>query len=187
MKQAFSQINSFQSNITDYKYCPCCGKELISDTNNSCPSCKFIQYKNPLPGVSVLIENSNNEILVGRRRGDHDLWCMPCGFIETNENFLQAGHREVFEETGLKIEIKSIINVTTNIIRADLETLVVVLYASVVSGNMEAGDDITKLVWVNSQKIPRLAFNSDKYIIGEYFKGKLEFLSVDEAFRRQIQ
>ncbi len=184
MKQAFTKTESFLSSMSDYCFFPYFGNRLIFDGNNRCPSCGYIQNKNPFPGDSVLIANSDDEVLLGKRKGEAGLWCLPCGYIETNENFLQVGHREVFEETGLKIEIKSIINVCNNIIKTDLETLVIVLKAEVFSGDMVPGDDIVELCRVNSNNIPRLAFQSDKYIINEYFKGNLKYLGIDEAFRK---
>lgn len=34
-------------------------------------------------------------------------WCMPCGYVDFDETIEEAASREVFEETGLKIDSKN--------------------------------------------------------------------------------
>ncbi|WP_429162156.1 NUDIX domain-containing protein [Desulfitispora alkaliphila] len=34
-------------------------------------------------------------------------WCIPCGHVEWDEDVYEALKRETFEETGLKVEVKS--------------------------------------------------------------------------------
>lgn len=51
----------------------------------------------------VIIENEKREILLQRRQ-DNGLWGLPGGSMEPGEKFEEAAKREVFEETGIKID-----------------------------------------------------------------------------------
>jgi len=159
-------------------FCPKCCTKLIAMKQKGvfrkvCAKCQYIQYINPLPGVAVLIEN-DHKLLIGRRSQKSFLggkWCLPCGFIEHNESFVEAACREVFEETGLSINITSLINVSSNRLTPGLHTIVTVLMAEIGGGKLQAGDDMEKIMWVdNSVPLPELAFESDSFIIAKYFE-----------------
>ncbi len=161
-------------------------KEIDSILRNYCTNCQYTQYVNPLPGISVLIEK-DQKILIGKRENqsvESNKWCLPCGFIEHHETFLDAAHREVFEETGLEIEIRSLVNVSANHINPQLHTIVPVLTASVVGGKLKPGDDLTELYWLSeNDTFPDMAFEADKFIIKKYFKTELIDLPIDQRFK----
>ena len=110
-------------------------------------------------------------------------WCLPGGFIEYEEDFLSAAIREVKEETGLNVEIQSILSVVSNFLAANLHTLVVVLEATVTAGQANAGDDIIELGWYSpADDLPTMAFGADRHIIERYWQTKLKGVPVDPAF-----
>jgi ADP-ribose pyrophosphatase YjhB (NUDIX family) len=102
---------------------------------------------------------------------------------ETSD-FLTAAIREVKEETGLDVEIRSILNVVSNLLSPRLRTLAITLLAGVVAGELCAGDDLETLEWVPlSGPLPEMAFEADERIIERYQKTKLEErLPVDPDF-----
>ena len=76
-----------------------------------CPVCEFVLFRNPVPGVGVLVEmasslgRGNGLVLI--RRGQPPFvgrWALPAGFIEEDESVEQAAVRECKEETGLDVE-----------------------------------------------------------------------------------
>ena len=54
-------------------------------------------------GVGIILLNHENKVFVGKRIDNpKNLWQMPQGGVNQNENFLQAAKRELGEETGIK-------------------------------------------------------------------------------------
>jgi ADP-ribose pyrophosphatase YjhB (NUDIX family) len=66
----------------------------------------------PKVGADAAIFNEQGEILL-MERIDGSGWCLPCGWVESLERPGDAAVREVWEETGLKVEIKQLVGVFT--------------------------------------------------------------------------
>jgi len=155
-----------------FKYCPFCGtqlslKEKCGVQRPACPNCGFVQFRNPIPGVVVVIEK-DGQVLLGKRAGSYGKgqWGLPQGYIEFDEDFLTTAIREVKEETGLTVEIRSIINVVSNFLAPRLHTLAIILLAGVETGEPCAADDLETLEWFPlSGPLPEMAFEADEFII----------------------
>jgi ADP-ribose pyrophosphatase YjhB (NUDIX family) len=191
IKQTFHSYDRKQtSSGLNFVYCPKCGtklakKEIDAFLRNYCSKCNYIQYVNPLPGVSVLIEK-DNKLLIGKRSQESvesGKWCLPCGFVEHHESHLDAARREVFEETGLKVKITSLVNVSSNKINPNLHTIVAVMTAEVIDGTLTPGDDLVELRWLyKNDTFPAMAFEADKTIIKRYFENALIRIPIDPRF-----
>jgi len=192
IKQYFNSYDGKQySSELDFVYCPRCSiklvkKEIDGSSRNYCSACHYVQYINPLPGVAVLIEKGG-KVLIGKRSQnsfESGKWCLPCGYVEHHENYLNAAHREVIEETGLEIEITSLVNVSSNQLTPNLHTIVAVLTAEVIKGTPNPGDDLVELHWLsNNDPFPDMAFEGDEFTIGKYFEDKLVRIPVDPRFK----
>lgn len=175
-----------QQGIDRLKFCPVCGAacQLRAESDRVrpiCPKCGFVQYRNPNPAVSVLIVVDGKVLLGKRADWNHQggKWCLPCGFIEFDEDYLTAGRREVKEETGLEVEIDGIINVTHNFFNPSLHNIVVVLMAHIVGGELAPNDDIVALEWFDpAEPLPELAFNADQSIIKRLVEEDLTIIEV---------
>jgi ADP-ribose pyrophosphatase YjhB (NUDIX family) len=144
-----------------------------------------VQYRNPVPGVVVVIIR-DGKVLLGCRRGVNKTgkWCLPQGFMEFDEDFLTAGIREVKEETGLEVKILSILNVVSNKLSPGLHTLAIILQAEVVGGELSGGDDLEKPGWFDmSEALPEMAFDSDRQVIDRFRDSQLkQVLPVDPGY-----
>ena len=58
----------------------------------------------PGVGLCVILMNRSDEVLLGKRKGDHGggLWAFPGGHLEHFEEFEDCAIRELQEETGLE-------------------------------------------------------------------------------------
>jgi ADP-ribose pyrophosphatase YjhB (NUDIX family) len=108
---------------------------------------------------------------------------LPQGYIEFDDDFLTAATREVQEETGLEVEILSILSVVSNFLTPRLHTLAIILLARVVNGEPVAADDLEALAWFPlAGPLPEMAFEADQHIIERYWKTKLEGAPVDPDY-----
>jgi ADP-ribose pyrophosphatase YjhB (NUDIX family) len=193
IKQVFSTYDGKKDTQKGhFKYCPFCGPQLALIEKGgvqrpACPNCGFVHFRNPVPGVVVVIEK-DGRVLLGRRAGGFGKgkWGLPQGYIEFDEDFLTAAIREVKEETGLEVEIQSIINVVSNKLSPSLHTLAIVLLAGVVAGELCACDDLETLDWFPlSGPLPEMAFEADEFIIRRAQNTNLEeSLPVDQDFSK---
>jgi 8-oxo-dGTP diphosphatase len=189
-KQVFSTYDWQQHQQPEtYQYCPACGTPLGSQEKGgkhrpACPSCGFVHFRNPSPGVVVVIEREG-AVLLGRRSGSFGTgkWCLPQGYVEFDDDFLTAARREVKEETGLEVELLSILSVVSNFLGPGLHTLAIILLARVVNGEPVAADDLEALAWFPlAEPLPEMAFEADQHIIERVWKTKLEGAPVDPDY-----
>ncbi len=99
------------------------------------------------PSVAAIIRNHRGDILFQRPTGSMDVWSLPAGAIELGEPPAMAVVREVYEETGLRVEPVGILAVlggeTFRFTYPDgnqVEYVVVVFACRVLSGELRCQD-----------------------------------------------
>ncbi|MCF8361135.1 MAG: NUDIX hydrolase [Prolixibacteraceae bacterium] len=130
-------------------------------------------YKYPRPSVTtdaIVIAKESDQffiLLIERRNEPYkNMWALPGGFIEMDEDLIDACKRELQEETGI-----------TNIKLEELATFgkpgrdprgrtISIVFWGIVNKKTEikAGDDAAKVKWFNINSLPLLAFDHDKII-----------------------
>jgi len=193
-RHVFAQYQRLDLDAGPYRFCPLCAGGLTLDEAHApprlrCAACGWINYRNPSPGVTVLIADGD-QVLLGRRGPGSfapDLWCLPGGFMEFEEDWVAAAVREVGEETGLEVEARGVVNVCTNYLARSLHTLVIVVRAEIIGGEAgrgraRAGDDLVQLRWVGpGDPLPEMAFEADRHIVERWRAGALAELPVGVA------
>ena len=109
----------------------------------------------PIVGVGAVIWNAENQLVLIRRGQEPRLgeWSIPGGKLEWGEGLREALLREVEEETGLGVEIESLIDVVDSITRdpsgAVLRHYVLVDFtARHLAGVLRPGSDAAEARWV---------------------------------------
>ncbi|SFR13269.1 NUDIX domain-containing protein [Desulfoscipio geothermicus] len=158
-------------------FCPKCGGKLYYCDNHgqprlTCASCTYIFFENPVAGVAAIVLNDKKQILLGRRKNGNyaGLWCIPCGFVEYDEDVYHAVRREFKEETNLDIEVVRVYTVQSNFHDPECHTVGIWFLARVTGGELLAGDDLAEAGYFNLDNIPPLAFPTDRVIINKLFE-----------------
>jgi 8-oxo-dGTP diphosphatase len=189
-KQVFEHYPRQGQSAGEFKLCPFCGTPLLMaesgrQSQPTCSSCGFVQHRNPAPNVSVLVVDGGR-VLLGKRRGHpgKGTWSLPSGYIEYEEDFLTTAIREAKEETGLEVEVESVINVVSSFVTPEFHFLGVYVVARVMGGELVAGDDLEAVEWFPVRgPLPEMGFEEDVSIIELYGRG-FEGIPVDADYAR---
>lgn len=173
--------------VDTFKYCPLCGtpfveRKIAQKIRPLCPRCGFVYYQNPSPTVSVLVIQ-DHKVLLGKRLGEpgKGKWALPSGYIEFDDDFLSTAIREVREETGLDIDIVSILNVQSAFLPPESHFLTVFLRGQVTGGTLKPQDDLEDAKWFAlSGPLPEMAFQPDVDLIEAYARGEIEGITVHQ-------
>lgn len=156
-----------------FRYCPECGHELgaaAGDQHNRprCDNCGFVRYRNPAAGVAVVVRNERGEVLMGKRASGRyaGLWCIPCGYVEWDEDIRDAAVREFAEETGLTVETGRVVAVHSNFHNPQQHTVGTWFEGNVLGGELHPVDgELSELAYVAPSSPPPLAFPTDAFVL----------------------
>ncbi len=164
-----------------WHYCPqCSGRLHIKEAEPdyhvlacASPTCNFVDWNNPIPVVAALIVKDEKVVLVKRKVAPFvGRWCLPRGYVKTNENPKAAVVREVRTETGLLVLLKRMLNACNPSPRnLPLNQLTMFYLATVLDGQMAAGDDADEVGLFSPDALPDICFGTDTRIIEDWFAG----------------
>lgn len=90
----------------DHQYCSRCGtptEHHAHDRAKTCPNCGYTQYPRIAPCIIVLVTRGYEVLLARGPNFPPGMYSTLAGFVEPGETLEMAVHREVFEETGIRI------------------------------------------------------------------------------------
>jgi 8-oxo-dGTP diphosphatase len=112
------------------------------------------------PGLGVLLIRRGHPPFAGT-------WALPGGFVEIGESCAAACQREAFEETGLEVDVVTLIGVYSDPGRDPRgHTCSTVYLCKVKGGTLRAGDDAREARWFADLSRVRLAFDHAKVLRG---------------------
>ena len=100
--KAFQILNWDQNT----RYCPACGvpTKQISDIGKKCPECRQEFYPHISPAIIVRIQKEDSILMVRAKNFRGTYYGLVAGFLEAGETLEECVHREVMEETGIRIK-----------------------------------------------------------------------------------
>jgi len=130
-----------------------------------CPECSYVHFDDPKVAAVVFVEHKRRVLLVRRSvNPGRGKWALPGGFVDYGEDPYQAAKREVLEETGLNVEITSLVNV-----RSNGGPIVITFTASTKNGDASPQDDADAVCWFAADDpLPDLAFESTRSMLSEW-------------------
>ncbi len=111
---------------------------------------------------AVIVDDRGRVLLVKRgKEPQKGRWSVPGGSVEAGETLAQAAAREVREETGLEVSVGSELWILTTP-TADGRTYEIHDFAAtVVGGELVAGDDADEARWVSPEELLDLELTVD--------------------------
>ncbi len=167
------EINAGNNRIKQrFFFCPLCGEELSfrhdGERNRlTCLECGYILYEKPAVVVASIVINEQNMILLGcRKRGrEKGRWCIPCGYVDYDEDVRDAAVRECKEETNLDIIITEVFDVQSSMFPPEGHVIIIWFLARCIGGVLRAQDDLSEAGYFHLDRLPEMAFKNDVKVI----------------------
>ncbi len=154
------------------RHCARCGGALearpVGDRIRPvCTVCGRVTYHNPAVGVAVVLQDDEGRVLLGRRSGSYaGQWCIPCGYVEWEEDVREAAAREFEEETGLQVVLGEVVAVHSNFHNSSQHTVGIWFRGTVLGGELCAADDLDDVGFFPPDQPPGpLAFATDEVVL----------------------
>jgi 8-oxo-dGTP diphosphatase len=134
-------------------------------------------YPRPMVTVDCIITSLNNEgalsFLLIQRKNDpfQDMWALPGGFVDMDEDLHDAATRELEEETGLQLKTMNQFATYGKPGRDPRGRTISVVFFASVAGHpvLRGGDDASDAQWFIISELPELAFDHS-LIIQDFLK-----------------
>lgn len=114
-------------------------------------------------GCSVAIFGTERESILLMRREDNGQWCLPSGGMDPGESAAETAVREVIEETGLEVQVTTLIGVYSSphelVTYADgnaFQIVSLLFGAVVVGGALTTSSEATELRFVDKAELETL-------------------------------
>ena len=134
-----------------------------------CPDCDAIVFREHKVAAGVLVEHEGKVLLVRRRLNPgQGLWTFPAGFVDFDEDPAEAAVRECHEETGLEVEITSLLKVVAGREHERGADIVIVYCARMVGGMLRAADDADRVAFFAPGELPPLAFHATRVALDKW-------------------
>ena len=163
------------------RFCPHCSRPVKEELafgrlRPVCTTCGFVHFREPKVGVSVLVEQGGQVLLVQRAvEPGKGRWSLPSGFLEWDETPEAAVLRECEEESGLELSSLELLEVVHY--RDDYRGPgVSLLYRGVVAGGaLRAGDDAAAVRFFAPEELPPLksiAFRGHRRVLEHWLTAR---------------
>ncbi len=148
--------------------------EVAGRVRELCPECGFVLYRNPVPGVGLLVEMQGDILLVQRGKAPFEgWWALPAGYIEADESVEEAAVRECREETGLDVELLELFGVYSFPEGPVQSGIIIFFRAQPVDGELRAGDDAQDVRTFSPDELPeKLAFRTHREVLERWRKSR---------------
>lgn len=119
---------------------------------------------------TVIFKKSGDSysILFIKRKNEpfKDLWALPGGFVDENEDLETAAKRELLEETNINVEQLEQLGAYGKPFRDPRQHTVTIVYAGYVSEDIQAiaADDAKEAEWFLINNLPELAFDHNEIV-----------------------
>ena len=156
-------------------FCPQCATPLVLAQRGgrerpTCAACGWVAFDPAPVGVAAVVQDAARRVLLVRRRTRFraGMWCLPCGYLEGDEELRAGLARELHEETGLQASIGAVIAVHSNLDREPPFPVGIWLRATPTGGTLQANADADAVEFFALNALPEaLAFETDRRVLAQ--------------------
>lgn len=157
------------------RYCSNCGStlELRSMEGKDrpvCSNCGRVVYYDPKVSTVCLVARDGKVLFIKRgNEPGYGLWSLPGGYVDRGEVVEKAAAREVFEETGLEVEVGRLLGVFSE----EGRPVILVAYeARENGGTLAPGSEALELGFFAPDALPPIAFPRDTHLLELWEQGR---------------
>ena len=126
-------------------------------------------YPMHIVAAGGFVMNSHGQVLLIKSPRYED-WEFPGGQVEAGETITHALEREVFEETGIVVQVKSLVGIYSNVRKPSIVNMDFI--CEYVSGEPKTSPESAQVEWVDREEV---LFRVKREVIYKRLKNMLEF------------
>ena len=153
------------------RFCPSCAaaletKDIFGSDRPVCPDCGRVIFYDPKVAVICIVPREGKVLMIRRSTElGYGLWGLPGGYVDRGEVVERAAAREVWEETGLEVEIGGLVGLYSD----PGNPVIVVAYAGrETGGTLKAGPEALEAAFFDVDRLPELAFLRDREVLANW-------------------
>ena len=155
------------------KHCPLCAAplaraEVEGRERVRCERCAFVLYENPSCAAAGMVIDTDGRVLLVRRAIEpfRGFWALPAGYQEVDEAPALTAVREVFEESGIEVEVIELIDLVFVPTHAVKPANLAVYLCRPIGGVLRRGEDTLEAAWFHPNHLPEdLGFENGPHIM----------------------
>ena len=119
----------------------------------------------------ILEKNGKFLLVEENKKKCRGKWNVPAGGLVENESLIEGAKREIYEETGCKVEITGILEII-NMILEEINVVCFLFNTKIIEENIKAdGEEISNVKWFTYEEITNM---KDKLRADGYFLSTLK-------------
>ena len=131
-----------------------------------------MDYRNPTPTVDIIIELSNDHIVLIERKNAPLGFALPGGFVDEGESVEHAAIREAKEETGLDVTLRTLLYVYSRPDRDARQHTMSTVFIATSEGTPQAMDDADAVHMLALDALPETICFDHAEILEDYIHFK---------------
>jgi ADP-ribose pyrophosphatase YjhB (NUDIX family) len=155
-------------------------KDIEDRTREYCPDCGWIYYEQIKVAAGMIIERNGRLLLLQRGHEPwRGYWNIPAGYSEVDEPPIRTAERETFEETGLHVRARQLLEAYFFDDDPRGNGLVLIFDGEVIGGELSSSGESVDMGFFGVDELPeQLAGGAHNVIVYDWAKGRFSNIDI---------